>query len=158
MAPKFPVQPDANLGERPDRPVDSVLSPDLVRQERKVRNLILDYALGIAILGLIPIPRLFTLKLFLALGFILKMVWDIGRLWRWRRGQDFLAIMGALFGSLGAVTTALAVWLACFGVGVFVPYFKGLALAAALFTLPWALGQSVNQFFASGAAAPTEPS
>ena len=85
MAPEFPVQPDANPDERPDRATDLSLSLSLIRRERQVRDLILDYALGIAILGLIPIPRLFTLKLLLASGLIVKMIWDIGRLWRWRR-------------------------------------------------------------------------
>jgi uncharacterized protein (DUF697 family) len=159
MGPKFPADRDDvaedAAGQPPVAP-PAIRPPGLIRRDRQVRDLILDYALGIAILGLIPIPRLFTLKLLLALGFMLKMGWDIGRLWRWRRGQDVLAIAGALFGGLGAVATALVVWLTCFGIGVFVPYFKGLALAAALFTLPWALGQSVNQFFASGAEAPVE--
>lgn len=121
-----------------------------VRQERQGRNLILDYALGISILGLIPIPRLFTLKLLLAFGLILKMIWDIGRLWRWRKGQDLLAIAGLFFGSLGAFAMALTAWITFFGLGVFVPYLKGLAFAAALFTLPWGIGQAVNQFYATG--------
>jgi len=121
-----------------------------IRQERRVRSLILDYALGISILGLIPIPRLFTLKLLLALGFIIKMIWDIGKMWQWRKGQDFLAIAGVFFGTLGALAMAFTAWLTFIGLGVFVPYLKGLALSAAFFTLPWALGQAVNQFYANG--------
>lgn len=121
-----------------------------VRQERRGRNLILDYALGISILGLIPIPRLFTLKLLLAFGLILKMIWDIGRLWRWRKGQDLLAIAGLFFGGLGAFAMTLTAWITFFGLGVFVPYLKGLAFASALFTLPWGIGQAVNQFYATG--------
>ena len=121
-----------------------------MRQERQVRNLTLDYALGTSILGLIPIPRLFTLKLLLALGLLLKMVWDISQLWRFRKGQDLLAIAGVFFGSLGAFAMAGTAWLTLFGLGVFVPYLKGLSVAAALFTLTWGLGQAVNQFYASG--------
>jgi hypothetical protein len=127
-----------------------VLPQGIVRQARRVRNLILDYALGISILGLIPIPRLFTLKLLVAFGLILKMIWDIGRLWHFRKGQDLLAIAGVLFGVLGALAMAFTAWLTFFGLGVFAPYLKGLAFAAALFTLPWGIGQSVNQFYASG--------
>ncbi|BAU10477.1 hypothetical protein LEP3755_09610 [Leptolyngbya sp. NIES-3755] len=121
-----------------------------LRQEHRVRNLILDYALGISILGLIPIPRIFTLKLIVAFGLILKMIWDIGKQWHWRRGQDFLAIVGLFFGVLGALAMAFMAWATFVGLGVFVPYVKGFAIAAALFTLPWAIGQTVNQFFLSG--------
>lgn len=121
-----------------------------VRQERRVRDLILDYALGTSILGLIPIPRLFTLKLIVALGLVIKMIWDIGKMWRWRKGQDFLAIAGVFFGIVGALAMAFTAWLMFLGLGIFVPYLKGLALAAALFTLPWGVGQAVNQFYASG--------
>lgn len=121
-----------------------------IRQEHRVRNLILDYALGCSILGLIPIPRLFTLKLIVALGFVLKMIWDIGKQWHWRKGQDFLAIVGVFFGMLGALAMTFMAWATFIGLGVFVPYLQGLAIAVALFTLPWAIGQAVNQFFASG--------
>lgn len=117
---------------------------------RRVRPLILDYALGLAILGLLPLPRLFTLKLLLAFGLISKMSWDIGHLWRFRPGQDVLARVGVCFGSLGALAVAFMAWLTFWGVGVFVPYLQGLALAAALFTLGWGMGQVVSQFYASG--------
>ncbi|MBE9012754.1 hypothetical protein IQ250_21365 [Pseudanabaenaceae cyanobacterium LEGE 13415] len=120
------------------------------RQAHRVRGLILDYALGISILGLIPIPRLFTLKLIVAFGLVLKMIWDIGKQWHWRKGQDFLAIAGVFFGILGALAMTLTAWLTFVGLGVFLPYLKGLAIAAAFFTLSWAIGQTVNQFFASG--------
>lgn len=122
----------------------------IVRQERRVRDLILDYALGTSILGLIPIPRLFTFKLIAASGLAIKMIWDIGKMWRWRKGQDLLAIAGVFFGIVGALAMAFTAWLMFLGLGIFVPYLKGLALAAALFTLPWGIGQAVNQFYASG--------
>ena len=120
-----------------------------VRQRHQVRSLILDYALGLAIVGLLPIPRLLTLKLIVALGLVLKMIWDIGKLWRFRKGQDLLAIVGVLFGSLGAAAMSFTAWLTLFGLGVVVPALKGLAFAAALFTLAWALGQAISQFYAS---------
>ena len=128
----------------------SVMSQSKMRRGQRVRSLILDYALGTSILGLIPIPRLFTLKLLLALGLGIKMIWDIGKMWRFRKGQDLLAIAGVFFGSLGALAMAFMAWLTFVGLGVFVPYLKGLAIAAALFTLPWGVGQAVNQFYASG--------
>lgn len=128
----------------------AVTTRSKIRQERRARSLIFDYALGISILGLIPIPRSFTLKLLLALGLIIKMIWDIGKLWRWRKGQDLLAIAGVFFGMLGALAMAFTAWITFIGLGVFVPYLKGLAIAASLFTVTWAIGQAVNQFFDSG--------
>ena len=127
-----------------------VLPRRVVQQQRRVRSLILDYALGTSLLGLLPMLHAFTLKLGLALGLTLKMLWDIGKLWHFRRGQDLLAIAGLFFGLLGAFAMTFTAWLTFLGLGVFVPYLKGLALAAALFTLPWSAGQVVNQFYASG--------
>lgn len=145
------VPPDSVNSTSDPAPTRSVTrSRRNLRLDRRVRNLILDYALGTSILGLIPIPRLFTLKLILAGGFILKMIWDIGKMRRFPKGQDFLAIAGAFFGTLGAFAMAATAWLTIFGVGVFFPYLKGLAFAAALFTLVWAIGQAVSQFYASG--------
>lgn len=145
-------RPDfTNPASTPHRTPDPGVMPrSRRRRERRVRDLILDYALGASILGLIPIPRLFTLKLLVAFGLIIKMIWDIGKQWRWRKGQDLLAIAGVFFGSLGALAMAFTAWLTFVGVGVFVPYVKGLALAAGLFTLIWASGQAINQFYASG--------
>jgi len=137
-------------GAAPPPPETIVMPLSLIRQERRVRSLILDYALGTSILGLIPIPGLFSLKLLLAAGCILKMMWDIGKLWGFRKGQDGLAIVGDLFGGIGALAMAFTAWLTFFGLGVFVPYLRGLSLAAALFTLTWAIGQATKQFYASG--------
>ena len=67
-------------------------TPNFVRQERESRNLALDYALGVSILGLIPIFGLLTLKLLVTTGLIGKMLWDIGREWEFPRGQDILVI------------------------------------------------------------------
>lgn len=90
----------------PAHPESVVIPPNRVRQQHQVRGLILDYALGASILGLIPIPRLFTLKLLVAAGLLLKMMWDIGKLWGFRKGQDLLAIAGNFFGGLGALVMA----------------------------------------------------
>ena len=124
--------------------------PNFVRQERESRNLALDYALGVSILGLIPISGLLTLKLLVTTGLIGKMLWDIGREWGFPRGQDILAIAGYLFGWLGALAMAFMAWLTLLAIGLFVPYVSSFKIAAALFTLTWMLGQTTNQFYASG--------
>jgi hypothetical protein len=128
----------------PAKPISSA------RQVRQARSLILDYALGTSILGLVPVPHLFTLKLLVAVGLLVKMIWDIGKVWHFRKGQDLLAIAGVFFGGLGALAMAFTAWLTFIGLGVFLPYLKGLAFAAALFMLPWGIGQTINQFYVSG--------
>ncbi len=149
MSREPPFNPESNL-QLPQSDQPAVMPRSKVRLRRRVRDLILDYGLGISILGLIPLSRLFTVKLILAFGFILKMIWEISKLWRGSIGQDFLAKAGVFFGCLGALAMAFTAWLTFVGLGVFVPYLKGLAFAAALFTLTWGIGQAVNQFYASG--------
>jgi hypothetical protein len=124
--------------------------PNYVRQERECRNLALDYALGVSIIGLIRISEILTLKLLLTTGLILKMSWDIASKWKFVKGQDILAIAGHLFGLLGAFAMALVAWLTLLTIGLFVPFVSSFKLAAALFTLTWMIGQSINQFYANG--------
>ncbi|HAC66088.1 MAG TPA: hypothetical protein DCF68_21780 [Cyanothece sp. UBA12306] len=119
-------------------------------QASQSRNLALDYALGSAILGLIPISNLFSLKLLIVMALIIKMCWDIGQKWKFAKGQDILARMGFLFGWLGAFAMAFMAWLTFVGMGLFIPYISSFKLAAALFTLTWMLGQATNQYYASG--------
>ncbi|MGB5635848.1 MAG: hypothetical protein WBM44_17495 [Waterburya sp.] len=121
-----------------------------VRQERESRNLVLDYALGISILGLIPIDGLLTVKLLAAIGLLAKMLWDIGVKWKFAKGQDILALAGFLFGFLGALAMAFMAWLTLLAIGLFIPYVSSFRIAATLFTLTWVLGQNTNQFYASG--------
>ncbi len=125
-------------------------TPNYLRQERASRALAFDYALGVSILGLIPIPGMLTVKLVVAVGLIVKMLWDISVKWQFARGQDILALAGYLFGFLGALAMAFMAWLTFFTIGLFVPYIGSFRIAAALFTLTWVLGQNTNQFYASG--------
>jgi hypothetical protein len=120
------------------------------RLYRSVRNLIFDYALGVSLLGLIPISGFLTLKLIIAAVIEVKMMWDVGSLWQFPKGQDILAVLGNLFGAFGAVALALMTWFACFGVGLFIPYVGSFAIAAALFTFTWMVGQATHQFYANG--------
>lgn len=124
--------------------------PFLIKRHQKIRNLILDYAVGAALIGLNPIRGTLTLTLLVVGILILKMIRDIGYSWRYTKGQDPLAIAGNLFGFLGAFALAFMAWVTLFCVGLFMPLFSGFAICAALFTLTWTLGQVTNQFYASG--------
>jgi hypothetical protein len=124
--------------------------PDRDRLQRDVRNLILDYALGVSLLGLIPVAGWLSFKLAIAVLINAKMMRDIGYRWQFPRGQDILAIIGNFFGALGAIALSLGAWFTFFALGLFVPYVGSLAIAAALFTLTWMIGQATHQFYANG--------
>lgn len=124
--------------------------PFLLLGYRQIRNLILDYAMGAAIIGLNPVRGTLTLTLLVVGVLIVKMIWDIGSKWSYTKGQDPLAIAGNLFGFLGAFALAFMAWVTMFCFGLFVPLLSGFAISAALFTLTWTVGQVTNQFYASG--------
>lgn len=123
----------------------------LIGREGEVRRLIFDYALGAAIVGLIPLTGGGTLeiKLLVVSLLILKMIWDIRRLWGKPRGQDILAIVGNIFGFLGAVIAGLLAWATMIGLGVVIPYAGAFSLAAGFATATWIVGQATNQFYTS---------
>jgi hypothetical protein len=118
-------------------------------RERESRSLVFDYALGVSILGLIPISGIISLKLLIAILLIVKMNWDISVKWKFVKGQDILAIAGYLFGLIGALAMGFMAWLTVLAIGLFIPYVGSLKIAAALFTLTWTIGQATNQFFAT---------
>ncbi|HIK43253.1 MAG TPA: hypothetical protein IGR64_00025 [Leptolyngbyaceae cyanobacterium M65_K2018_010] len=123
----------------------------LISREGEVRRLIFDYSLATAIVGLIPITGggSLEIKLLVVLGLILKMIWDIRKLWGRPTGQDSLAIIGNMFGFLGAVVGGFLAWATLIGLGVVVPYAGAFAKAAGFATATWIAGQSTNQFYTS---------
>lgn len=144
----FSVEPLPTAGQRKPAAVPF----HIVQHIQDVRNLILDYAMGAAILGLLPIPGflMFEVQLVAAGVLVFKMILDIGAKWGYPKGQDVLAIAGNIFGCLGAFSMALMAWVAVFCVGLFVPFVGSMALASSLFTLTWTMGQVTSQFYASG--------
>jgi hypothetical protein len=122
----------------------------LIQRHRQMRNLILDYAIAAALLGLNPIRGTLTLTLLVAGLLIWKMICDIGSSWGYAKGQDALAIAGKLFGIVGAFALAFMAWVTVFCLGLLAPLLSGFGISAALFTLTWTLGQVINQFYASG--------
>ena len=127
-----------------------ITPPLLIKRHRQIRHLILDYAMGVAILGLNPFRGILTLILVVVGVLILKMIWDIGSKWGYSKGQDFLAIAGNIFGFVGGFALAFMAWVTLFCIGLYVPLFSGLAISAGFFTLTWTLGQVTNQFYANG--------
>ncbi len=123
----------------------------LIGREGDVRRLIFDYAMGAAIVGLIPLRGggSLEIKLVVVLGLILKMVWDIRNYWGRPRGQGVLAVVGNLFGFIAAVLGGFLAWVTLIGLGVVIPYVGAFAKAAGFATATWIAGQSTNQFYTS---------
>jgi len=123
----------------------------LIGREGDVRRLIFDYSIGAAIVGLIPITGggSLEIKLLVVLGLILKMIWDIRNLWGKPRGQDVFALVGNMFGFIGAVLGGFLAWVTLIALGVIIPYAGAFAKAAGFATATWIAGQSTNQFYTS---------
>ncbi len=117
---------------------------------KEVRDLILDYAIGISILGFNPFPGINLVTNTIAGGLILKMIQDVGRKYGYPKGQDAIAIIGSIFGGFGAFAAALVSWSTVSFFGLFIPVIGEFAATSFLFTLTWALGQATNQFYLSG--------
>ena len=117
---------------------------------KEVRDLILDYAIGISILGFNPLPGVNLVTDTIACGLILKMIRDIGRKWGYPKEQDAIAIIGSIFGGFGALFASIASWATITFVGLYVPIIGEFATVSFFFTLTWAIGQATNQFYLSG--------
>ena len=117
---------------------------------KEIRDLILDYAIGIAILGFNPFPGLNLITQTVACGLIIKMIGDIGRKWGYPKGQDVIAIIGSIFGGFGALFASITSWATISFIGLYVPVIGEFATVSFLFTLTWAIGQATNQFYLSG--------
>ena len=112
--------------------------------------MVMNYALGVAIIGLNPFQNLLTPTLCIAAAIILKMMWDISRKWGFSGGNNLLAIASFLFSLLGALTMGFMALLTLIFAGAFFPVINRFALSAALMTLTWIAGVATNQFFLNG--------
>ena len=118
---------------------------------RRVRSCILDYALGAAILGLIPVYGRWIPEIRITLLVILhlKMTIDIGRFWGYHRKQGVLATVGCILSIIGSLALAIMVWSIVLAIGLLIPLIDSLARAAAYGVLTWSIGRSVSQYFYS---------
>lgn len=134
-------------------PINSTLTgmAALIGREGDVRRLIFDYAMGSAIVGLIPLHGggSLEMKLVVVLVLVLKMIWDIRNYWGRPGGQGVLAVIGNLFGFMAAVLGGCLAWVTLIGLGVVIPYVGAFAKAAGFATATWIAGQSTNQFYTS---------
>lgn len=121
-----------------------------VRRNRTIRGLILDYALGLAIVGLNPIPHTLWLTLVVALVLLVKMSWDVGKKWNFPRVYDPLVYLSLLFGGVGSFLFTLIVFLVMLVLSQPFPLLGAFTLSTILFTFAWIWGQTIHHFFANG--------
>jgi hypothetical protein len=115
----------------------------------KARNLILDYALGAAIVALLPIPNIGVWQVIALVLLNVLLVIGIARLWQFQKGGYLLARIGILFGIAGAILMGFLVWLLMVAVGAVAPLIGALAHGMAVFCYFWGVGQAVNHFYVS---------
>jgi hypothetical protein len=117
----------------------------------KVRNLILDYALGAAIVALLPIPKIGLLQAIALVVLNVFLIRGIARLWHFQKGSDLLARVGVLFGIAGAILSGFLAWLCVLMLAVLMsaPWLMVLAPGAIAFCYFWGIGQTVHHFYLS---------
>lgn len=116
---------------------------------KKVRALTLDYALGAAILGSIPIYGRWIplLRIALLMVLILVMVKKIGRFWGDRRGQGIGETISCIFGLIAAVALACMTWVGILLLSLLIPFVDILARAAAYGVLTFNIGQTMSRYY-----------
>lgn len=119
--------------------------------DRQVRSCILDYALGSAILGLIPVYGRWVAEVRLLLLFCLnlKMIVNIGRFWGYQKGQDILAIIGCILAIMGSFALGFMTWVTVIAIALFVPLIDGFARAIAYGMVTWSIGCTVSRYYYS---------
>ncbi|HIK46002.1 MAG TPA: hypothetical protein IGR64_14135 [Leptolyngbyaceae cyanobacterium M65_K2018_010] len=120
-----------------------------VSLNRNVRGLILEFALGAAIVALLPIPHAFWFKLLALIALMGLMTRGLMGLWRGHR-PDALAKLSFGFSLAGAGLLGLAGWLGGIWLGIIFPWLAGLGPGFAAFALFWGLGQAINHYYLSG--------
>lgn len=118
---------------------------------KRVRNSILDYSIGAAILGLIPVYGRWIPEIRIALltALNLKMIFNIGRFWGNHQNQDILVIVGCILALLASFALALLTWVIVLGIGLLVPLVDSLARAFAYGVLTWSIGHAVSRYYYS---------
>ena len=123
----------------------------IIKIGQRVRNSIFDYALGAAILGLIPVYGRWIPEIRLTLLALLnlKMIVNIGGFWGYHRGQGSLAILGCILAIIGSFALGILAWLGVFMAGLFIPYLDSLARAVGYGIFTWNVGRAVSQYYYS---------
>ena len=110
-------------------PTASITSSWISQRYRTIQSMVVDYALGVAIIALNPFRSLLVLTLCVAGALILKMMWDIRHKWHFAGRHSVLAIASYLFNLLGALTMGFMALLTLIFIGVVFPVMPRFGLA-----------------------------
>lgn len=118
---------------------------------QRVSRATLDYALGAAILGVVPLYGRWIplIRLTLLTLINLKMIKDIGRFWGYHRGQGWGEIISCGLGIIASIALGLMVWLAMLLLGLLIPYIDILARAIAYGILTYNIGRTMSRYYYS---------
>ncbi|QDV35396.1 hypothetical protein [Tautonia plasticadhaerens] len=115
-----------------------------------VHRLMFDVALLVALINAIPTgPWIFEAQVASSLVANGLMILGIGSRWGFPRGHGPLAGVMLVFGLVGALAILLAVFVATYSIGLYVPLFLSWARSAAAFAFTLAVGRAANDFFLS---------
>ncbi len=121
-----------------------------LRMNERVHHTIMDYALIVAIVSLLPtVPWLQEVQLGAVVVLNLVMVRSIGKRWGFPRGQGPLARVFLVLGILSAILSMLFVYFLVYLTSLYVPLMLGWAKAAGGFALTFGIGRTANDFYLS---------
>jgi len=117
--------------------------------ERKVRSMIVDYALGALILGVIPIYGLWvpTVRIIVLIFINLKMVLAVGRFWGHHKGHFVTTNLTLILAILKSFFLAIFLWAGVVIIGLFIPFADSLARAFAYGFLTMSIGNALSHYY-----------
>ncbi|MCS7225754.1 MAG: TerB family tellurite resistance protein [Gloeomargarita sp. SKYB31] len=120
---------------------------DPAERERRIEQLIQNYAIFTAVLGAFPIPGLALVTDIAVLTFQLKMIEEIGRYWGYAtQRKDAELLRDGMMGGVGISVFRIAVSNAA----KLVPGWGSVVGASLSYASTWAIGKVANQYYASG--------
>jgi uncharacterized protein (DUF697 family)/tellurite resistance protein len=120
---------------------------DPALREKKVEQVIQNYAIFTAVLGAFPIPGMALVVDIAILTFQLKMIEEIGRYWGYAtQRQDAELLRDGMVGGMGVSLFRIAISNAV----KFIPGWGSVVGASLSYTSTWAFGKVANQYYASG--------
>jgi hypothetical protein len=127
-----------------DRPTQISHFTQLIESDRQ---LIVDYALGAAIIALLPLSQLWWVRL-LGLGFLhYKLLRGVGKLWAFDQRNRIWSCAKILLCVPRAAFFAGLVWLGLTALGAFLHWVGVLAPGGVAFAYFWSLGHSLEHFY-----------
>ncbi|MEN9206637.1 MAG: DUF533 domain-containing protein [Gloeomargarita sp. GMQP_bins_120] len=120
---------------------------DPVERERRIDQIIRNYAIFTAVLGAFPVPGLALVTDIAVLTFQLKMIEEIGQYWGYQvQRREAELLRDGMVGGVGISLFRIAVSNAA----KLVPGWGSVVGASLSYASTWAIGKVANQYYASG--------